>query len=299
MTLDPQARTLLDLMAAIGTPPLEASTPDEARASRRAVLRLSDEPVYDISEPTIGSVRTRRYQPNADATTAIVWLHGGGWVLGDLDSHDGLCRTLANESGAVVFSVDYRLAPEHPFPAGLSDAIETTRLIAQQAVGLGIDPNRMAIGGDSAGGNLAAVVAQLGVAPLAAQVLAYPVTDCRMETQSYSDLAEGYFLTRSAMNWFYNHYAPDVDRRDPRVSPGLVATTSLTGLPPTLVITCEYDPLRDEGDAYADALNAAGVDVTHRHLPGLIHGALSMAAQLDGGRQALIETSRWLATALT
>jgi acetyl esterase len=285
--LHPQAKSLLDLMAANGDPPLDALPVAESRELRRQRVRPSGEAVFDVDDITIGSIVVRRYRPSADARAAIIWLHGGGWVLGDIDSHDGLCRSLANSSGAVVLAVQYRLAPEEPFPAGLADAIETTRLVAVRAADLGIDPTRLAIGGDSAGGNLAAVVTQLGVVNLRAQALAYPVTDCRMETESYREFADDHFLTRSSMHWFFNHYAPTTDRRDPRVSPLLAPRTQLAASPPTIVITCECDPLHDEGVAYANALRDCDVVVEHWDLPGMVHGALTLAPYLDDAADAL------------
>jgi acetyl esterase len=285
--LHPQAVTLLELMASIGDPPLDALPAAESRALRRQRVRPSGEAVFAVDDISVGNIVVRRYRPSIEARAAIIWMHGGGWVLGDLDSHDGLCRSLANTSGAVVLAVQYRLAPEDPFPAGLADAIEATRLIVAQADELGIDPMRVAIGGDSAGGNLVAVVSQLGVVALRAQALAYPVTDCRMETESYREFAEDHFLTQASMHWFYNQYAPTTDRSDPRVSPLLAPATQLAASPTTVVLTCECDPLHDEGVAFHDALVAAGVVSEHWELPGMPHGALTLAPYLDVGAEAL------------
>ncbi len=217
-----------------------------------------------------------------------MYLHGGGWVIGDLDSHDGICRSIARDSGHAVLSIDYRLAPEHPFPAGLEDALTSTRWAHTNAAALGCRADRMAIGGDSAGGNLAAVVAQLGVAPLVFQLLVYPVADCTQAQPSYQQNAAGPFLTKAGMSWFIDQYlsggkgSPD----DPRVSPLLAPDAVLAATPPALVITADYDPLRDEGDAYAARLGALGVATSHVRFGGMFHGFFSLAEYLDDGKAA-------------
>jgi len=208
-----------------------------------------------------------------------------------------VCRAIAKESGAVVISVDYRLAPEHKFPAAVEDSYTATIWVAQNAAALGIDPLCISVGGDSAGGNLATVVAircrDAGGPALASQVLIYPVTDVSsFETDSHRDFAEGYFLTRAAMNWFTGHYLPSADvTRHPEVSPLLAPNVG--GLPPALVITAEFDPLRDEGEAYAQRLRQAGVPVTVSRYPGMIHGFVSMRGVLAGGRQATQEVAEF------
>lgn len=290
MPLHPQARTLLDLIARIGDPPVETSTPDEARAARRARQRPPTEDVHEIRDVDAGGVPARFYRPSDRPDLGLlVYLHGGGWVIGDLDSHDNVCRTLANGSGHAVLSVDYRLAPEHPFPAGLEDAVTATRWAHANAASLGCRADRLAIGGDSAGGNLAAVVAQLAPVPLVHQLLVYPVTDCTRSQPSYVTNGDGYFLSSDGMGWFIDHYlsgghgAPD----DPRVSPLFASDTALAAGPPALVITAEFDPLRDEGDAYAERLAAVGVPTSHVRFGGMFHGFFSLADFLDDAKAAL------------
>jgi acetyl esterase len=289
MALHPQAVSLLALMEANGDPPLDSGTPEQARATRAARLRPPTEDVHRISDLDAGGVPARLYRPNdRPGLGLLVYLHGGGWVIGDLESHDNVCRSLANGSGHAVLSVDYRLAPEHPFPAGLEDCVAALRWAHEHAAELGCRPDRLAIGGDSAGANLAAVVANIGVAPLAFQLLVYPVTDCTRSCPSYDDNAEGYFLTKRAMGWFIDHYLSGGQGRpdDPRVSPLFASDTALAGGPPALVITAEYDPLRDEGDAYAARLQAAGVPTSHVRFGGMFHGFFSLPDFVDDGAAA-------------
>jgi acetyl esterase len=235
-------------------------------------------------------VPARLYLPTPTDTLPglLVFFHGGGWVIGDLDSHDNICRSLTNRSGQAVLSIDYRLAPEDPFPAGLGDCIQATRWAHASATELGVDPDRLAVGGDSAGANLAAVVAHVAPAPIMFQLLIYPVTDCRMNTESYEQNAEGYFLTKSSMQWFINHYLAG-DRgtvEDPRVSPLLVGGDVLAQSPPALVITAGFDPLRDEGVAYANRMAALGVKVSHVEFTGQFHGFFSLPHMLGDARAA-------------
>jgi acetyl esterase len=219
----------------------------------------------------------------------LVCLHGGGWTLGNLDSHDGIARGLALQSDQAVLSVDYRLAPEHPFPAGLEDAVAATRWVVAHAETLGCDPGRIGIGGDSAGGNLAAVVAQLQVAPLRFQLLVVPVTDARCGSATYAEHRDGPYLTAERMHWFIGHYlsgddgAPD----DARVSPLLGEDDALAASPPTLVITAEFDPLCDEGEAYAARLQSLGVPTELIRYDGMFHAFLAFADAIDDGRDAL------------
>ncbi|MDQ1375382.1 MAG: acetyl esterase, partial [Actinomycetota bacterium] len=228
----------------------------------------------------------------------LVFFHGGGFVIGDLDTHDQVCRQLANGSHAIVVAVDYRLAPEHPYPAAPDDCFAATTWIHEHATELGGDPTRMAVAGDSAGGNLAAVVAQeardKGGPPLKAQILIYPATDLSMQHPSITENGEGYLLTKEGMDWFMGHYAPDVD--DVRCSP--LAAVDLSGLPPALVITAEFDPLRDEGEAYAAHLREAGVPVVLSRYDGMIHGFFQLGVLLDAGTKAVDEAARALAAAL-
>jgi acetyl esterase len=296
MTLDPQARKIIDATNALGLPPMEQMTPAQARQSMRertAALGPVEE-VARIDDHRVpvdgGTIAVRCYTPAGTGPFPVhVYFHGGGWVIGDIETHDGICRSLANAAGCVVASVDYRLAPEHRFPVAVDDAFAATRWIAASAAALGVDAGRMAVGGDSAGGNLAAAVAFLsrdrGGPPLALQVLVYPVTQHGFDTPSYQEHADGYLLTRSAMRWFWSHYlARPEDGQDALASPLLAR--SLHGLPPALVITAEYDPLRDEGEAYAARLREAGVPVTVTRYPGMIHGFLRMINLVDKARAA-------------
>jgi acetyl esterase len=219
----------------------------------------------------------------------VVFFHGGGFVLCSLDTHDELCRALCRESGAVLVSVDYRLAPEAPYPAAADDCYAALAWAVSHAAELGADPTRVAVAGDSAGGNLAAATAlrarDLGGPALRHQCLIYPVTDCRFDTPSYIENAEGYFLTAETMRWFWSHYLQDMGRAaEPYASP--LRAPSLAGLPPALVITAEYDPLRDEGEHYAQALSAAGVPTTFRRYDGMIHGFVTLAEVFEDGRAA-------------
>jgi len=252
--------------------------------------------------PTIGAVRdlladgipARLYRPRGvPASTplpGLIFFHGGGWVIGDLETHDVLCRQLTAGAGISVVSVDYRLAPEHKFPAAADDAWAATRWVAAHAAELAIDARRLAVGGDSAGGNLAAVVALLArdhrAPSLALQVLIYPVTDVATAWPSYSQFAEGFMLTRDSMQWFIAQYlAPEADGGDWRVSP--LRAPSLADVAPALVVTAGFDPLRDEGDAYAHKLREAGVRVDHISYGGMIHGFVPMGRLIETGNRAV------------
>ncbi len=289
MPLHPQAVALLQLMDQLGEPPMESQTPTEARAYREARRREATEPIAERRDLDAGGVPARLYRAADPGPGLIVYLHGGGWVIGDLDSHDNVCRTLANASGHSVLSIDYRLAPEHPFPAPLTDATDAVRWAHEHAAELGCDPTRLAIAGDSAGGNLAAVVANLGVVPLRYQLLIYPVTDATCGQPSYVDNAEGYFLTGAAMRWFIGHYLNGTSTapNDPRVSPLFAAEHVLAAAPPAMVISAEFDPLRDEADRYAERLAAAGVPTSHVRFSGMIHGFASLGDFIDDGLAAL------------
>jgi acetyl esterase len=310
MPLDPQTRVLIDQMAASGLPGLDQMGVDEARAVMRNLAPLAgpvgDDPtVEDITVPgPSASIPVRVYRPRGAGSGAplLIWLHGGGWVLGDLASADGTARLLSTGAGVVVASVDYPLAPEHPYPAPSEGCHAAARWLAEHAAELGADPGRVAIGGDSAGGNLAAVVALLardgGGPDLAFQLLVYPCTDALMSFPSMEENAEGYFLTRAAMQWFYGHYlgaAQDV-AKEPTVSP--LYAEDLAALPPALVITAEFDPLRDEGEAYGRRLQEAGVPTTVSRYDGQIHGFFGLTMVLDAGKRAVREACVALANAL-
>jgi acetyl esterase len=299
MPLDPQAQRVIDAMAALNLKPVEESTPAEARESIRSrTAALGPFPdvaaVLDHRVPVAGGeITVRAYSPGGPGPhPALVYYHGGGWVIGDLDTHDGLCRSLTNAARCAVLSVDYRLAPESKYPVAVEDSYAALLWIAANAERLGIDRRRVAVGGDSAGGNLATVMALVArdrKGPrLALQVLIYPVTDHDLDTRSYRENATGYVLTREGMRWFWNHYlAGESQGREPYASP--LRASSLAGLPPALVITAEYDPLCDEGEAYAARLRDAGVPVTLTRYPGMFHGFVRMTNILDKARTALDE----------
>ena len=271
-------------MASLDEPPLEACTPEQAREIRARRLRPSTEPIHDVRDVDAGGVPARLYRPNdREDLGLLVFFHGGGWVLGNLESHDNVCRILANSSGHCVLSVDYRLAPEHPFPAALEDALAATRWAYANAAALGCAPERLAIGGDSAGGNLAIVVGHLAPVPLRYQLLIYPVTDLTSSFPSFLENAAGPQLTAAGMGWFITHYVGESETSltDPRISPHFAADHVVAASPPTMVITAQYDPLRDEGDAYAARLAALGVPTSHVRFSGMYHGFFSLADFYD------------------
>lgn len=305
----PQVKLLLDGMAQVGGPPFNEMAPVEARALFKNLSALDQpEEVTRVDDRIVpgadNDVPVRVYTP-ADAVGGdaplLIWLHGGGWVIGDLDTTDATARALANRSGAVVVSVDYRLAPEHTAPAALEDALAALTWSVENAELLGVNAAKVAVGGDSAGGNLAAALClrvrdEFGP-DIDFQLLVYPVVDCTLSHPSIEENAEGYFLTKDAMVWFTGHYLGGLDPKDPSVSP-LYANT-LAGLPPALVITAEFDPLRDEGEAYAAALRDAGVAVEAVRYEGQIHGFMGMAALIDDGKHAIDLAGAALRTALS
>jgi acetyl esterase len=295
-------------MAALGAPPFEEMTVEQAREAILGMRELAGPPeeVAKVEDRTIPGpsgvqIPFRIYTPSGQGPLPVLaYFHGGGWVIGNLETVDAPCRALANGAGCVVVSVDYRLAPEHTFPAAAEDCYAATRWVAEHAAELGGDPRRIAVGGDSAGGNLAAVVSLMardrGGPALVFQLLVYPVTDYSYDTPSYQENAEGYLLTRGAMVWFWDHYlSGGQDGRHPHASP--LRAESLANLPPALVITAEYDPLRDEGEAYAKRLEQAGVPVTLTRYPGMIHGFFQMGGVLEGGRRAITQAAEALRSA--
>lgn len=297
MPVDPQIATLLERVNAAR--PLSAGTPDEGREALRTLNLLAASVVPQVEVGSVedttvpgaeGERPVRIYRPAGSGPfPTLLFIHGGGFVVGDLEAYDAQCRALCAGAGVVVASLDYRLAPEHPFPAGVEDALAATEWVVSNVGSLGGDADRIVVGGDSAGGNLSAVVAQAwrGRTPgIAAQLLIYPATDMVNERPSHEENGEGLLLTRADMEWFHGHYLTEDQRSDPRASPGLA--TDLSGVAPALVYTAEYDPLRDDGDAYAAALAAAGVHVVHRRFDGLVHGFFALAP-LSAAAAAAVE----------
>jgi len=308
MALHPQCKAFLDMLAAAGGPGLHEIPLDEARKVPYQMIELGgpEEPVAQVDTRNIPGpvpIPVRVYRPSlAQDLPALMYFHGGGFVICDLDTHDRACRMLANASGCVVVSVHYRLAPEHKFPAAVEDAYTATRYVADHASEFGIDPGRIAVGGDSAGGNLATVVAMMardrGGPALKFQLLIYPVTDFTAHaTQSERDYGQGYFLDVELMDWFADQYfAAEADRHLPYGSPA--KASDVRGLPSALIITGECDPLRDQGEAYADQLRSAGVPVVLRRYDGMIHPFVSLAGIVDAGREAIKESAAALRQAL-
>src|ERR1051326_7618985 len=297
MPLDPEAKALFDLMG-VANRQIETMTPQAARELSKTLVAarkmMGVEAVHETRDVKVpgpgGEILIRIYTPDIPKPApALIYLHGGGWVLGDLESNDHVCRSLANRVPCVVLSVDYRLGPEAKFPAAVDDSYAATEWIAAHAADLGIDPARIAVGGDSAGGNLSAVVTQLARdrqgPQLVYQLLIYPGTDMRMNWPSVEENADGPLLTKASMHWFMGHYLRDEqDRHNPLASPLLAE--SLSGLPPGFVLTAECDPIRDEGEAYAQRLQASGVPVELKRYAGMPHGFFSFASALSVGRQA-------------
>jgi acetyl esterase len=287
--LDPDIADVIETLNA-GFPPVHTMTGAQARAAIRGRLRspAEPEPVGDVAEETVpgpgGDIPVRIYRPRSPETAVVVFAHGGGFVFCDLDTHDALCRSMCNGVGAVVISVDYRLAPEHRWPAAADDVYAVTRWAARPG-------ERLVLAGDSAGGNLTAVTAVMardrGGPEIAAQVLLYPVVDADFGTESYRAYARGYYNTREAMVWYWDQYAPDpADRAHPHASP---LHADPTGLPPAVVVTAGFDPLCSEGDRYAQRLTEAGVQVVHRCYDGAIHGFMTMP-NVDLGARAREQT---------
>ncbi len=300
MAMDPQVRQFLDQLAAENPPGWETMSPAEARDTflKFGELFGPREDVADVADRTVAnSVRVRVYSPDGNGPFPVVmYFHGGGWVIGDLETHDPLCRRLCNRSGCAVVAVDYRRAPEHKYPAALHDCFNATKYVAEHAAEFNADPRRIAVAGDSAGGNLAAAVTlkardEQGP-PIRYQLLIYPITDRDFETESYRQFAEGFGLTRAAMKWFWQCYlARESDGRQPLASP---LSADLSGLPGACVVTAEYDVLRDEGRAYAEKLSDAGVDARHMHCEGVIHGFFHFCGLFDRGKAAIDELGQLL-----
>ncbi len=305
MPLDPQVIQVMEQVAALGFPAAHTVSPVEARANAKQRPRAPGPDVAKVEDRTIpgpdGDVPVRIYTPEGGGPFPILaWYHGGGWVVGDLESADGTARNLCVGGQCVVVSVDYRLAPETKFPGPAEDCWSATTWAVNNASGINGDPARLAVGGDSAGGNLAAAMclmaADRGGPEIALQVLIYPCTGVDFNTGSYEQNAEGYSLTKTTMRWYWDHYIDlERDASNPYAVP--LQAKSLAGQPPALVITAEFDPLRDEGEAYAKRLQEAGVETTATRYDGMIHGFFSMGAVVDKGQQAVDEASAALRNA--
>ena len=307
--LDPQIETLLQKMAQQGAPPVHTLTAVQARESRNPIfIKLGGPPeavanVQDVNIPgPAGQIPIRIYTPQgSEPFPILVYFHGGGFVICNLDTHDALCRSLANGASCIVVSVDYRLAPEHKFPAAVEDAYAATRWVADNANRISGDATRIAVSGDSAGGNLAAVVSLMarekGGPSLIYQLLVYPVTDLSsVDTDSYREHGEGYILTKEGVEYYRDHYIGRREELQNSYASPLLAQ-ELSGLPPALVITAEFDVLTDEAEAYADRLKKAGVPVKYTCYKGMIHAFFSLAAVVDRARDAMDEATAALRSA--
>ena len=308
MPLDPQVQAVLEAMAASGAQPFHTQPVAYCREALLALPTMGGEPepVGTVEDRTIpgpdGPIPVRTYTPEGKGPFPIlVYFHGGGWVAGSIDTHDRIYRSLTKSTECVTVAVDFRLAPEHKFPAALEDCYAATQWVADHPTAINGDPTRIAVGGDSSGGNLAAAVALMardrGGPKLVYQLLLYPVTDYYAPgTASYQEYAEGYFITRNDMIWCWNHYTSSADdTRHPYAVP--LQAVDLSGLPPAMVITSEFDPMRDEGEMYAARLREAGVPVSHTRYPGMIHGFVSMAGVVDQAKRALADASAGLRSA--
>jgi len=299
MPLDPQVQRYLSQQAEAGGPVTGQSSVEELRSRTRAqrIVRVEDRAIPGPAS----EIPLRIYvPPGGPPAPALVWFHGGGWVVGDLDTTDSLCRMLCEWAGCVVVNVNYRHAPEHPFPAAVDDAYAATCWVALNAAELGVDAGLIAVGGASAGGNLAAAVALKAKAErrpgLVFQYLVYPVTDGSLGQPSMQTNSSGYGLSQAGMSWYWDQYVPDLARRsDPLASP--LAASDLSGLPPALVMTAEFDPLCDEGEAYAERLRHAGVSVQLKRYEGMIHGFLVNPGEFDAAKIALIDSATALRAA--
>jgi acetyl esterase len=308
MALHPQAKAFLDMLASAGRPPIEQLPVPEARTLALALIDFSgpEEPIAEVHNRSIsgpgGSTPVRVYRPvKKETLPVLVYFHGGGFVICNLDTHDRQCRSLANASGCAVISVDYRLAPEHKYPAAVDDAYAATRHIAEHAAEFGVDPNRIAVGGDSAGGNLATVVSLLsrdqGGPRLKFQLLIYPLVDFYDESPSMQQYSKDHFLTRESMDWFTENYLPNREAGlEPSASP--MNAANLKGLPPAMIITAECDPLRDQGEAYARKLQSAGVQVALKRYEGMIHPFFQFGGVLDTARVAMADAGSAIRRAL-
>ncbi len=304
MPVDAPTQALLAMLEEAGGPDISEQTPDEARAAIGgfAAMQVGAPEPARVENRTVpgpaGEIPVRVYAAEGDNLPVVMYFHGGGWVLGDIESHDGTCKQLLAELGqAAVVSVDYRLAPEHKYPAAADDCYAAAAWVAEHGAEIGVDGSRLAVCGDSAGGNLSAVVSQMardrGGPAIAAQVLHVPVTDHNYDYPSYTENAEGLLLTRASMIWFWDHYLPsDEAGREAYASP--LRAADLSGLPPALVQTAEFDPLRDEGEAYGAALDAAGTEVSVHRYDGVVHDPFMMFAMIPTGVECLKEAAAFI-----
>ncbi len=306
MPLDPLVKAFLDQMALVPGPKMFEMSAPEGRALFVQMMQMigpKDVPIGGVKNLDANGTAMRVYTPvagGAEPLPVLVYFHGGGFVIGDLETHDGLCRQFANEGGFCVIAVDYRRGPEHPFPAAVDDAFAAVKWIEAHASELGVDANRIAVGGDSAGGALAAVVTQLAKPKgpkIAFQMLLFPVTQIGQETASLREFGVGYFLDRETLDWFFGHYVPaGQDKADPRISP--LNAADLKGLPPAYVMLGGFDPLHDEGFAYAGKLRDAGVAVEVADYSGLVHCFIYMQAILPQAHEAVVAAAKAVATGL-
>lgn len=306
--LDPDAQRVLDLMVAANRPPYETLSPAEARAVQVAsmpILQPDKVEVASTRDIMADSVPCRLYRPlgseEDQVLPCLIFYHGGGWTIGSIETYDVVCRRLANDAGVAVVSVEYRLAPEHPYPAAVEDCLAATRWLAAEAASLGIDASRLAVGGDSAGGNLAAVVAlaarERRAPPVVFQMLIYPSTDMTMRLPSYQRITADFPLTATTARWFRDFYIPDA-RRWTEVGASPSRAASLAGVAPAFVLTAGFDPLVDEGLAYARRLEYEGVRVTQLHMSGQMHGFLTMGRIVRAADTALLHCAAALRAAL-
>jgi acetyl esterase len=298
---------MLDGMAAVSAPPISQQTVEAARAGTRMLARFAGDlievaKVENISIPVgDASIGARVYTPTGEGPfPVVVFFHGGGWVVCDLDSHDNVCRKISREASAVVVSVDYRLAPEYRFPTPSNDCYAATAWVFANAASLNADGARLAVCGDSAGGNLSAVVTQMarakGTPAISFAALIYPATDFTANSGSMVDNGNGYFLERANLDWLGTQYLDESQKTDPRASPLL--HDDLTNLPPCFITTCEYDPLRDQGEAYGEALRANGCTVEIKRYDGLIHGVINLMGPVAGGAEMMSDVASRLRLAL-
>jgi len=297
--LDPSAQAILTLIAEAGAPPIQESSPEDVRATFAAMAALGGEgaAVASVVSRAVGDVPALVVTPTGEGPFPIlVWIHGGGWVIGSATESASTARDLAASAQCIVVSLDYRLAPEHKAPAALDDCRTATTWVLDHASELGGDPTRVAVGGDSAGGNLAALVAIALGDRLRYQVLVYPAVDLTMASPSITENGTGYLLEQAGMEWFIGHYldGTGIDRADPSVSPLNATDDELAKVAPAFVITAEFDPLRDEGEAYAAKLRSLGVDVTHRRFDGQIHGFYSMGSMIPDAVAAVEQSAELL-----